>query len=60
MPKVFVHGNPETADLWSVLFEVLRESGVDDLIALSPPGFGASLRTTQSDRESPRSRPYRE
>ena len=43
MPKVFVHGNPETADLWSVLFEVLRESGVDDLIALSPPGFGASL-----------------
>jgi len=43
MPKVFVHGNPETDALWSVLFDVLRESGVDDLVALSPPGFGAPL-----------------
>jgi pimeloyl-ACP methyl ester carboxylesterase len=43
MPKVFVHGNPESDALWSVLFNVLREFGVDDLLALSPPGFGAPL-----------------
>lgn len=41
MPKVFVHGNPETSALWRVLFGELRARGIDDLTALSPPGFGA-------------------
>ena len=43
MPKAFVHGNPETSALWSVLFDKLKAQGIDDLIALSPPGFGAPL-----------------
>ena len=38
---VFVHGNPETADIWSPLIVELRQRGVDNVIALSPPGFGA-------------------
>lgn len=38
MPAVFVHGNPETSAIWGDLFEALER---DDLIALSPPGFGA-------------------
>jgi len=37
VPAVFVHGNPETAALWGPLFDALER---DDLIALSPPGFG--------------------
>ena len=43
MPQVFVHGVPENAALWSPLFDELRSRGVEDLIALSPPGFGAPL-----------------
>ncbi len=43
MPKVFVHGNPETSAIWSALFDALRDKGIDDLVALSPPGFGAPL-----------------
>ena len=43
MPKLFVHGNPETAALWRPLLDALREKGVDDLEALSPPGFGAPV-----------------
>ncbi|MEM7413108.1 MAG: alpha/beta fold hydrolase [Myxococcota bacterium] len=43
MPKLFVHGNPETAALWNPLFDALRAKGVDDLEALSPPGFGAPV-----------------
>ena len=43
MPKAFVHGNPETSAVWSVLFDELEEKGIDDLVALSPPGFGAPL-----------------
>ena len=38
MPAVFVHGNPETSAIWGALFAALER---DDLIALSPPGFGA-------------------
>lgn len=38
---VFVHGNPETADIWSPLIVELRQRGMDNVIALSPPGFGA-------------------
>ncbi len=40
MPAVFVHGNPETAAIWGALFDALER---DDLIALSPPGFGAPV-----------------
>ena len=38
MPAVFVHGNPETADIWDLLIPKLNR---DDVITLSPPGFGA-------------------
>jgi pimeloyl-ACP methyl ester carboxylesterase len=37
---VFVHGNPETAAIWGPLVEAL---GRDDVVLLSPPGFGAPL-----------------
>lgn len=40
MPAVFVHGNPETDAIWGPLFDTLQR---DDLIALSPPGFGAPV-----------------
>lgn len=40
MTIVFVHGNPETAAIWTPLF---RELGRDDVVALSPPGFGAPV-----------------
>ncbi|MGH0038014.1 MAG: alpha/beta fold hydrolase [Myxococcota bacterium] len=43
MPKVFVHGNPETRAVWRVLFDALRDRGVEDPVALSPPGFGAPV-----------------
>ncbi len=43
MPRVFVHGNPETDAIWQGLFEALRERGEADLHALSPPGFGAPV-----------------
>ncbi len=43
MPKVFVHGNPETSALWRALVESLEQRGVDDIILLSPPGFGAPI-----------------
>jgi pimeloyl-ACP methyl ester carboxylesterase len=41
--KVFVHGNPETAAVWSPLLDALAASGVGDVVTLSPPGFGAPL-----------------
>ncbi len=40
MTVVLVHGNPETDALWDPLVEVL---GRDDVIRLSPPGFGARV-----------------
>jgi pimeloyl-ACP methyl ester carboxylesterase len=40
MTATFVHGNPETAAIWSLLFEHLDR---DDIFALSPPGFGAPV-----------------
>jgi pimeloyl-ACP methyl ester carboxylesterase len=43
MPRVFVHGNPETSALWRPLFEELASRGFEDLHALSPPGFGAPV-----------------
>jgi pimeloyl-ACP methyl ester carboxylesterase len=40
MTIVFVHGNPETAAIWEPLTAAL---GRDDVVALSPPGFGAPV-----------------
>jgi pimeloyl-ACP methyl ester carboxylesterase len=39
--KVFVHGNPETSAVWSLLVEELQKRGVDNIVLLTPPGFGA-------------------
>jgi len=43
MTKVFVHGNPETRAIWRVLFGELESRGIEGLVALSPPGFGAPV-----------------
>ena len=43
MPKVFVHGVPENSKLWTALFDELRMRGIEDIVALSPPGFGAPI-----------------
>jgi pimeloyl-ACP methyl ester carboxylesterase len=40
MTLVLVHGNPETAAIWDPLIAAL---GRDDVVALSPPGFGAPV-----------------
>lgn len=40
MTIVFVHGNPETPVVWEPLLE---ELGRDDVVLVSPPGFGAPL-----------------
>lgn len=40
MTVVFVHGNPETSAIWGPL---IRALGRDDIVTLSPPGFGAPL-----------------
>jgi pimeloyl-ACP methyl ester carboxylesterase len=40
MTAVFVHGNPETAVVWAPLLAELRR---DDVLTLSPPGFGAAI-----------------
>ena len=40
MPIVLVHGNPETEAIWD---ELRKHLGTDDVIALSPPGFGAPV-----------------
>jgi len=40
MPAVFVHGNPESAAIWDALFAHLQRK---DVVALSPPGFGAPV-----------------
>lgn len=42
MTIALVHGNPETAAIWEPLVDAL---GRDDVVALSPPGFGAPLPT---------------
>src|ERR1019366_1062222 len=39
-PALFVHGNPETSAVWGPLLGAL---GRDDVVCLSPPGFGAPL-----------------
>ncbi|BBX47714.1 alpha/beta fold hydrolase [Mycobacterium cookii] len=40
MTVVLIHGNPETAAIWGPLIDVL---GRDDVVPLSPPGFGSPL-----------------
>ncbi len=40
MTVVLVHGNPETAAIWGPLVDAL---GREDVVRLSPPGFGAPL-----------------
>lgn len=40
MTVVLVHGNPETAAIWEPL---VADLGRDDVVRLSPPGFGAPL-----------------
>jgi pimeloyl-ACP methyl ester carboxylesterase len=40
MTVVFVHGVPETAAIWEPL---LNEFGRDNVVTLSPPGFGAPV-----------------
>jgi pimeloyl-ACP methyl ester carboxylesterase len=40
MPVVLVHGNPETAAVWEDLIPLLE---ANEVIALSPPGFGAPV-----------------
>ena len=40
MTLVLVHGNPETDAIWD---EMRKHLTVEDVIALSPPGFGAPL-----------------
>ncbi|MFI5801197.1 alpha/beta fold hydrolase [Streptomyces sp. NPDC051677] len=42
MTIVFVHGNPETDAVWDPL---RAELGRSDVVALSPPGFGAPVPT---------------
>lgn len=42
MTTVLVHGIPETAALWRPLTAALSAAGVhDEVVSLSPPGFGA-------------------
>ena len=43
MTIVLVHGNPETDAIWGPLVDVLARDGRDDIVRLSPPGFGAPL-----------------
>jgi pimeloyl-ACP methyl ester carboxylesterase len=40
MPIVLVHGNPETEAIWD---DLRRHLGRDDVVGLSPPGFGAPV-----------------
>jgi len=40
---VLVHGNPETDAIWGPLTTALAERGQPNVIALSPPGFGAPV-----------------
>jgi pimeloyl-ACP methyl ester carboxylesterase len=40
---VLVHGNPETSAIWGPLTAALAARGRTDVIALSPPGFGAPI-----------------
>ncbi|MFN3220072.1 MAG: alpha/beta fold hydrolase [Acidimicrobiales bacterium] len=43
MTVAFVHGNPETSAIWGRLIAELAARGVDDIVTLSPPGFGVPV-----------------
>jgi pimeloyl-ACP methyl ester carboxylesterase len=43
MTKALVHGNPETSAIWRPLIAALAERGIDDVVLLSPPGFGSPV-----------------
>jgi len=43
MTIVFVHGVPVTAAVWTPLLDELSKVNHDDVVRLSPPGFGAVL-----------------
>lgn len=43
MTTVFVHGVPESANIWALLISELDARGVNDIVTLSPPGFGSPL-----------------
>ena len=43
MTVALVHGNPESAALWDPLVTELARAGVEDVVRLSPPGFGVPL-----------------
>ncbi|HSG89620.1 MAG TPA: alpha/beta hydrolase [Pseudomonadales bacterium] len=45
MPRAIVHGVPETSAIWQSLAAALAARGEEDLVLLSPPGFGAPLPT---------------
>ena len=40
---VLVHGNPESAAIWGPLSDALGKRGVGEVVAVSPPGFGAPV-----------------
>jgi pimeloyl-ACP methyl ester carboxylesterase len=40
---VLVHGNPETSAIWGPLITALAARGTSEVVALSPPGFGAPV-----------------
>ncbi len=42
MTRVFVHGVPETAAIWTGIIAELSALGVDDVAVVSPPGFGVA------------------
>lgn len=43
IPKVLVHGVPESSAIWEPMLERLADLGHDQVTLLSPPGFGAPL-----------------
>lgn len=43
MTHVFVHGVPESEAVWWPLAAELRSRGIDDVVLLSPPGFGSPV-----------------
>jgi pimeloyl-ACP methyl ester carboxylesterase len=43
MTIVLVHGNPETDAIWGPLVDALARDNGDEIVRLSPPGFGAPL-----------------
>ncbi len=43
MPKVLVHGVPETSAIWEGLVDELETRGVGDIHRLTPPGFGVPV-----------------